>query len=168
NLATQTAKATEEISQQIASIQSATGEAVGAIQGIGKTIVEINQVASSIAAAVEEQNASTREIARNVQETSAGTQEGASKIAGVNPAAAGRSRCGARHRSWRSSPTPCVPRSPASCRASAGRRARQGRGSPPPAAPTCGGRPTCRGDHGSATHAANADRSASGRGRKFG
>jgi methyl-accepting chemotaxis protein len=88
NLATQTAKATEEISQQIAAIQGATGEAVGAIQGIGKAIVEINQVASSIAAAVEEQNASTREIARNVQETSAGTQEVSTNIAGVTQAAA--------------------------------------------------------------------------------
>ncbi len=88
NLATQTAKATEDISQQIASIQGATGEAVTAIQGIGKTIVEINQVASSIAAAVEQQNASTREIARNVQEASAGTQEVSSNISGVTQSAA--------------------------------------------------------------------------------
>ncbi len=87
NLATQTAKATEDISQQIASIQGATGEAVTAIQGIGKAIVDINQVASSIAAAVEEQNASTREIARNVQEASAGTQEVSSNITGVTQAA---------------------------------------------------------------------------------
>ena len=87
NLATQTAKATEDISQQIASIQGATGEAVTAIQGIGKAIVDINQVASSIAAAVEEQNASTREIARNVQEASAGTQEVSSNISGVTQAA---------------------------------------------------------------------------------
>jgi murein DD-endopeptidase MepM/ murein hydrolase activator NlpD len=94
NLATQTAKATEEISQQIASIQAATGEAVGAIQGIGKTIVEINQVASSIAAAVEEQNASTREIARNVQETSAGTQEVSSNIDGRDAGGGGDGRCG--------------------------------------------------------------------------
>jgi methyl-accepting chemotaxis protein len=87
SLAAQTTKATEEISQQIASIQGATGEAVNAIQNIARTIGEINEIAASIAAAVEEQNAATREIARNVQEAARGTQEVAGNIGGVTLAA---------------------------------------------------------------------------------
>ncbi|HTO84367.1 MAG TPA: globin-coupled sensor protein, partial [Methylomirabilota bacterium] len=65
NLANQTAKATEDISAQIADIQSATKSAVGAIDGISSTITEINHIATAIAAAVEEQGAATQEIARN-------------------------------------------------------------------------------------------------------
>src|SRR5439155_20347662 len=67
SLASQTAKATEEIRTQIASMQSVTTSAVGAIQGIGRIIGEINDVTTTIAAAVEEQGAATREIARNIQ-----------------------------------------------------------------------------------------------------
>ncbi len=63
-LANQTAKATEEISAQIQSIQSATGEAVSAIQAIGGTIAEIDEISSAIAAAVDQQGAATREICR--------------------------------------------------------------------------------------------------------
>jgi methyl-accepting chemotaxis protein len=55
NLATQTAKATEEISRQIAQIQAATKEAVGSIQGIGARISEVSEIAAAIAAAVEKQ-----------------------------------------------------------------------------------------------------------------
>src|SRR5690606_14889742 len=73
-LANQTARATEEIGQHIGGIQSATGEAVGAIQGITATIAEINEIAGSIASAVEQQGAATREISRNVQEAARGTQ----------------------------------------------------------------------------------------------
>ncbi len=87
NLANQTGKATEEISQQIAAIQGATGDAVIAIQEIGHMIGEINQVAASIASAVEEQSASTQEIARNVQQAAVGTQEVSSNISGVTAAA---------------------------------------------------------------------------------
>jgi methyl-accepting chemotaxis protein len=87
SLANQTAKATEEIAAQIGAIQSSTNDAVGAIQSIGKTIGEINDIASSISAAVEEQGAATREIARNVQEASQGTTEVSSNIAGVTQAA---------------------------------------------------------------------------------
>ena len=87
NLANQTAKATEEISSQIGGIQNATKDAVGAIQGIGKTIGEINEIASAIAAAVEEQSAATGEIARNVEQAATGTQEVTSNISGVNQAA---------------------------------------------------------------------------------
>jgi methyl-accepting chemotaxis protein len=84
NLATQTAKATEDIGRQITQIQTATKEAVSAIQGIGSTIGEISEIAASIAAAVEEQGSATQEIARNVQQAAIGTQEVTSNIAGVS------------------------------------------------------------------------------------
>jgi methyl-accepting chemotaxis protein len=87
SLATQTAKATEEIGSQISTIQSATKDSVQAIQEIGKTIAEINQIATTIASAVEEQGAATREIARNVQQAASGTTEVTSNISGVNQAA---------------------------------------------------------------------------------
>jgi methyl-accepting chemotaxis protein len=87
SLATQTARATEEIGQQIGAIQSATGDAVVAIGGIGKTIGELNQIATAIASAVEQQGAATKEIARNIQQASAGTAEVSGSIAGVNEAA---------------------------------------------------------------------------------
>jgi methyl-accepting chemotaxis protein len=88
NLANQTAKATEEISAQIAGIQSATQDSVAAISGIGSTVNEISGIASAIAAAVEEQAAATQEIARNVQEAATGTSEVTSNIGSVNQAAA--------------------------------------------------------------------------------
>ncbi|MBT3237532.1 MAG: HAMP domain-containing protein [Rhodospirillaceae bacterium] len=87
NLANQTAKATEEISSQIGGIQEATKESVGAIQEITKTIGEISEISSAIAAAVEEQGAATQEIARNVEQAAAGTGEVSSNIAGVTQAA---------------------------------------------------------------------------------
>jgi methyl-accepting chemotaxis protein len=88
-LASQTARATEDIAQQIAQIQSATREAVAAIQGIASTIEGVSGIATSIASAVEEQGAATAEIARNVQQTSASTQEVSGTIAGVSVAARG-------------------------------------------------------------------------------
>jgi len=87
NLATQTAKATEEIGVQINGVQGATQSAVQAIQAIGKTIGEINGITSAIAAAVEEQSAATKEIARNVEQAATGTQEVSSNISGVGQAA---------------------------------------------------------------------------------
>jgi methyl-accepting chemotaxis protein len=87
NLANQTAKATEDIGSQIADIQGATQESVEAIQGITKTIGEISEISSAIAAAVEEQGAATSEIARNVEQAAAGTGEVSSNIAGVTQAA---------------------------------------------------------------------------------
>jgi methyl-accepting chemotaxis protein len=87
SLASQTAKATEEIGQQIAGMQSASGEAVEAIGGIGKTIAEVNETAAAIAAAVEEQGTATQDIARNVQEAASGTQEVSSNITGVSQGA---------------------------------------------------------------------------------
>jgi methyl-accepting chemotaxis protein len=88
NLASQTARATEDIAAQISSIQDETREAATAIKGIESVIMEINQIASSTASAVEEQGAATTEIARNVQRAAAGTDEVSSNIAGVLDAAA--------------------------------------------------------------------------------
>lgn len=87
-LASQTARATEDIAAQISSIQDETREAATAIKGIESVIMEINQIASSTASAVEEQGAATAEIARNVQRAAAGTDEVSSNIAGVLDAAA--------------------------------------------------------------------------------
>ncbi len=86
SLAEQTAKATDEIRTQIASMQNVTASAVGAIRNIGSTIGEINEVTTAIAAAVEEQGAATREIARNIQHAASGTQEVSSNIVGVSRA----------------------------------------------------------------------------------
>ncbi|WP_445502581.1 methyl-accepting chemotaxis protein [Microvirga sp. G4-2] len=74
HLATQTSKATEEISAQIGSVQQATAEAVQAIQNIARTIAEMSQISLSISAAMEEQGAATAEISRNVQEAARGTE----------------------------------------------------------------------------------------------
>jgi methyl-accepting chemotaxis protein len=87
SLATQTAKATEEIAGQIASIQTVTGEAVTAIQAIGGTIGRISEISTAIASAVEEQGAATQEIARNTQQAAKGTEEVSANIAGVSTAA---------------------------------------------------------------------------------
>ncbi len=92
SLANQTAKATDEITQQITAVQSATGEAVAAISGFGRTIGEINETASAIASAVEEQSAATREIARNVQEAAQGTRDVTASITEVS---GGATRTGA-------------------------------------------------------------------------
>ncbi|MCJ2134839.1 methyl-accepting chemotaxis protein [Methylobacterium sp. J-026] len=82
-LAAQTAKATEEISQQIGQIQGTTGQAVSAIDTITARIREINGVATTIAAAVEEQGAATQEIVRNVSQAATGTDQVTSNITGV-------------------------------------------------------------------------------------
>ncbi|MCK1737819.1 HAMP domain-containing protein [Bradyrhizobium sp. 138] len=82
-LAEQTAKATGEIGQQIASIQSATEHSVGAIKDISHTIEKLSETSSTIAAAVEEQGAATQEISRNVQQAAAGTHQVSSNITDV-------------------------------------------------------------------------------------
>jgi methyl-accepting chemotaxis protein len=87
NLASQTAKATEEIAGQVAAIQSSTSDCVAAIGGIGNTIREISGIAITIAAAVEQQGSATREIARSVQQVAAGTSEVAVNVAGASHAA---------------------------------------------------------------------------------
>lgn len=83
NLASQTARATDDISGQIGGIQGATRDAVEAIGGISETIGRISEIASTIAAAVEQQGAATEEIARNVGQAAQGTSEVTSTIAQV-------------------------------------------------------------------------------------
>ena len=87
NLASQTAKATEEISEQIKSVQEETVNAVGAIGGITTTISKINEIATSISIAVEEQGAATNEISRSVQQAAEGSQDVSQNIASVRSAA---------------------------------------------------------------------------------
>ena len=87
SLATQTAKATDDIGQRIGQIQGATKGTVDAIGSIQRTIEEISGISTTIASAVEEQGAATQEIARNVQQAAAGTGEVSSNITGVTRAA---------------------------------------------------------------------------------
>jgi len=86
-LANQTAKATEEISNKVQTIQSNTGNAVKAIGEISDIINKINDISSTIASAVEEQSATTNEMSRNVQEAAKGVGEISQNIAGVSTAA---------------------------------------------------------------------------------
>jgi methyl-accepting chemotaxis protein len=88
SLASQTAKATEEISAQITAIQSETAEVVTNIQDIRATIMQVNEISSSIAAAVEEQGAATKEIAHSVQQAASGTNEVSHNISSVTAATA--------------------------------------------------------------------------------
>ena len=85
-LSSQTAKATDEIANQIQAIRDATGSTVDAIREIGTTIGQMNEIAGSIAAAVEEQGAATQEIARSVQQAAHGTQDVMQTIVGVREA----------------------------------------------------------------------------------
>src|SRR5262249_5300936 len=87
-LASQTAKATSEISSQIAEMQAATQESVTAIKEIGGTIKRISEIATTIASAVEQQGAATQEITRNIQQAAHGTTQVASNIAEVRSGAA--------------------------------------------------------------------------------
>jgi methyl-accepting chemotaxis protein len=87
-LAARTAKATEEISTQIAGMQTATQESVAAIKEISGTIGRISQIAATIAATVEQQGAATQEIARNVGEAARGTTQVATSVTDVNLGAA--------------------------------------------------------------------------------
>jgi methyl-accepting chemotaxis protein len=87
HLANQTARATDEISDQIKAVQSQTNNAVSAISGIATTIQQMHEVSSAIAAAVEEQGAATQEITRNIQEAHAGTVEVTRNIIGVSDGA---------------------------------------------------------------------------------
>ena len=129
SLANQTAKATDEIRQQIGNMQNVTTSAVAAIRNISSTIGEINDVTTAIAAAVEEQGAATREIARNIQHAAGGTSEVSSqhrrrqqrlqrgRHRGGRGARAPPTRCAAK-------PTCCARRSTPSCRTSGRRRSR--------------------------------------------
>jgi methyl-accepting chemotaxis protein len=89
SLANQTSKATDEISQQIASVQKATEQAVEAITAISATIQNISQISATVASAVEEQGAATQAIARNAEQASAGTGTVTKNIEGVTQSARG-------------------------------------------------------------------------------
>jgi methyl-accepting chemotaxis protein len=84
SLASQTAKATDEISNHISGMQGATQESVAAIKEIGGTIGKISDIAATIASAVEQQSSATQEIARSVQNVAQGTQEAAANVMHVN------------------------------------------------------------------------------------
>jgi methyl-accepting chemotaxis protein len=86
-LASQTAKATEEISAQVAAMQASTSEAVASIGAITGTIAQMSQITNTISVAVEQQGAATQEIARNIQSVSAGASEISNHIGGVSSAA---------------------------------------------------------------------------------
>jgi methyl-accepting chemotaxis protein len=79
--------ATKEISQQIAAMQSATGDVVTAIQGIGTTITRISEIATTIACAMQKQEATSRKITNSTHEVASGAQQIAVNIAGVTEAA---------------------------------------------------------------------------------
>jgi methyl-accepting chemotaxis protein len=86
-LATQTAKATEEIQTKVAEIQSMTDTAVSAIVSIGRTVGQMNEITTAVAAAVEEQGAATGEIANSVQQAATGTREVSVNIVAAQRAA---------------------------------------------------------------------------------
>ena len=96
NLAAQTARATDQIAQQIQAMQTISTDAAQAIKGIGGTILRIDEIATGIAAAVDEQHAATTEIARNVDQAAKGTETVSGTITDVT-AAAGQTD-GAAHR----------------------------------------------------------------------
>src|SRR5689334_939419 len=88
NLAQQTSRATEQITSQIAAIQTSTQTTVGAIREVGATIRKVNEISQAVAAAIEQQDAATQEIARNTQQAFGGTQRVAGDIAEVTNVAA--------------------------------------------------------------------------------
>ncbi len=83
SLASQTAKATDEISEQISDIQKVANEAIDAIKRIGSIIGEVNEVATAIAAAMQEQGAATQEITRSTQFAAQGTKNVSENMSGV-------------------------------------------------------------------------------------
>jgi methyl-accepting chemotaxis protein len=86
-LASQTAKATEEISAQVSAMQASTSNAVQSIGGITATIAQMSDITLAISSAVEQQGSATREIARNIQSVAAGSSEISDHIGGVSVAA---------------------------------------------------------------------------------
>jgi methyl-accepting chemotaxis protein len=86
-LATQTARATDEIAGQVRAIQEATASSAEAIESISRTVGRVSEISTAIASAVEEQGAATQEISRNVQQAAQGTQEVSSNISSVTQAA---------------------------------------------------------------------------------
>ncbi|CAO3432727.1 methyl-accepting chemotaxis protein [Azospirillum endophyticum] len=88
HLANQTAKATEDISSQIAGMQSAAGNAAEAIHAVGRTITHINEIVTTVAATVEQQTAATQEITRNVQDVAVGSRRITDSIGQVTQSSA--------------------------------------------------------------------------------
>jgi len=94
-LASQTAKATGSISEQVQGIQQATGKAVGAMQSIGQVIAEMNEISTAIAAAMEEQRAAAGEITRSAHDAAGGARQVSQAIGDVNRAASETGQCAA-------------------------------------------------------------------------
>ncbi|PKU24613.1 methyl-accepting chemotaxis protein [Telmatospirillum siberiense] len=86
-LANQTAKATNDIGEQVRNVQAVTSEAVEEIQGVNQVILRLDETSAAIAAAVEEQGAATAEISRNIQEVSGGVDQVSAHIEGVRATA---------------------------------------------------------------------------------
>ena len=86
-LATQTSKATDEITGRIEAVHGATGKAVSSIEEVDRTISRMNEIASTIAAAVEEQSAATSEISRSIGETTHETNTLAASLGNLLKAA---------------------------------------------------------------------------------
>jgi hemerythrin-like metal-binding protein len=87
NLASQTARATEEIASKIGAVQAGTEDAAKAIASITRVMSQMSTISASIAAAVEQQSSATAEIARNVEQAASGTREVSERIAKVDIAA---------------------------------------------------------------------------------
>ncbi|TFV68862.1 HAMP domain-containing protein [Bradyrhizobium frederickii] len=87
SLATQTAKATDEIQSMVAEIEAMTGSAVSTIEGIGGTVARMNEITATVAAAVEEQGSATQEIAGNIQHAAAGSREVSGNVSSAQKAA---------------------------------------------------------------------------------
>ncbi|MFC0220682.1 methyl-accepting chemotaxis protein [Pseudochelatococcus lubricantis] len=87
NLASQTARATEEIARHVSDIQTVSGATAQAVASIDQVVEELGQIATSVSAAIEEQEAATREIARNVQDVARGSQQISRDIAGIDKGA---------------------------------------------------------------------------------
>lgn len=87
SLATQTAKATDDITAQIRAIQATTTDTVRAIHGVGQTIDRVNEISQEVAMAMDRQGAATKEISDHVREAVAGAQDTSSNVAGVSRAA---------------------------------------------------------------------------------
>ena len=96
SLASQTAKATEEISAKVAEMQQSTTASVAAVEAIAQTIAEIDTITGMISSAIEQQGTATREIAHNVQQASAGTSQVSTNVSGISEAAADTGRVASR------------------------------------------------------------------------
>jgi methyl-accepting chemotaxis protein len=96
SLASQTAKATEEISAKVTEMQQSTTASVAAVEAIAQTIAEIDTITATISYAIEQQGTATREIARNVQQASAGTAQVSTNVSGISEAAADTGRVASR------------------------------------------------------------------------